>query len=74
MIKINWRYTTPPMERTTLTAVLIISGIIFMTGATVFSPNIFAWLLGLAIYSIVVVISILINNYLRKLAKNKDSL
>jgi hypothetical protein len=74
MIKINRRYITPPMERTTLTAILIISGIIFLTGATVFSPNIFAWLLGLAIYSIVVVISILINNYLRKLAKNKDPL
>jgi hypothetical protein len=74
MIKINRRYITPPVERTTLTAVLIISGIIFFTGATIFSPNIFAWLLGLAIYAIAVVISILVNNYLRKLAKSKDPL
>ena len=68
---INRRYVTPPMEKTSLIAALVTFGAIFLTVAALLSPNIFVWLLAVGIYSVVVVVAIVINAYLRKVWKDR---
>ena len=60
---------TPPVVNTTLFFVLAIFGFIFLTVSVLLFRSWTAFGIGVGIYIMVVIIAMLINKYLRKVAK-----